>query len=297
MTSEQAWTRVGGVFLTLGLTGCAAAPRPSRSVAWEGVADGETLLTPHYALHTDAADVVWRRELVRTMERAHAQYEALSGAAQAPAGEAPGRLDGYVFGDRQEWADYTRRTAGPVADVYLLIRRGGYAHGRAFATFYFGGPQTLEVCRHEGFHQYVAASFRRRPPPFLEEGLATLFEAGFDGDDLARPIKGGTRHLKLVAARRAGRLLPLPRLLTMNAGDVADTDAARIATFYAQAWALAHLLARDRRYRDGLRSLLRAYAAGAEGSDAELFQKHLGVAPAALAGDFEAYQRVLAGAG
>ena len=254
--------------------------------------NGQTLLTPHYALHTDVADAEFRRELARTMETAHAQYEAFTGVAAGPAGQ---RLDGYVFATRDEWADHTRRTAGPLADVYLLINRGGFEREKSFVTFFFGITQTLAACRHEGFHQYVESTFARRPPPFLEEGLATLFEEGFEDEDVNRPIRGGRRHLQLAAAVRNGRARPLGELLTMNAGDVADTDAPRIEAFYAQAWALAHFLAADARYRDGLRPLLRAYAAGETGDDPSLFASSFGVTASTLADDFAAYQRQLAG--
>ena len=228
------------------------------------------------------------------MEASHAVYEQLAGGA----GRGDDRLDGYVFADRDGWADYTRRTAGDVAAVYLLIGRGGYAHERAFATFYFGGPQTLETCRHEGFHQYVAATFRRRPPPFLEEGLATLFEAGFDGDDASQPRMNGLRHREFVAAFRGGRLLPLAELLTLNAGHVAGADGAAIDAFYAQAWALARFLMTDPSYRDGLRTLLRGYAEDAAGdaADDERLRRAFGVSPDRLADDFAAYERDLAGA-
>ena len=306
------------------LAGCAAPPFETKP--WPGVELGATLLTPHYALHTDVTDPDFRRELARTMEATHALYAELVGPAQSPDAQArtpqraglrpetaenragakaegrvapeqarepeDARLDAYVFATRDEWAEHTRRTTGAAAPLYLLITRGGYAHERAFATFYFGDPQTLAACRHEGLHQYVAATFARRPPPFLEEGLATLFEEGFEDGDLARPVMNGLRHKQVVAAVRAGRTLPLATLLTMNAGDVVGADAADIDAFYAQSWTFARFLTSDRRYRDGLRRLLRAYADGDAGDTGDLMARHLGDA---LAADFGVFQRDLAG--
>src|SRR5690606_29601981 len=104
-----------------------------------------------------------------------------------------------------------------------------------------------------------------RPPAFLEEGLATLFEAGFEGGALARPRNNGSRHVRLVEAARRKRLWPLRSLLTMHAGDVIGTDHRSVNTFYAQAWALGRMLVESEAYRPGLAKMLAAYAAGEVG--------------------------------
>ena len=287
--SRAAWA----VALAVAASGCASRWSPP-SEPWPAVEDGRVLLTEHYRLHTNVADAEFRRELARTMEQSHALYERL--APTAGAGEP---LEGFVFAYRDEWARHTRDTTGPMATVYLQIHRGGYAHDESFATFFFGTPQTLTAARHEGWHQYVAASFERRPPPFVEEGVATLFEEGFESNRLASPRSNPRRHAKIVAAVRRQRLWPLETLLTMNAGHVVGQDGPQVETFYAQAHALARMLVSDKRYRDGFRRLLAAYADGSAGreADAALFERHLGVPLRRLSSDFEAYQHRLAGEG
>lgn len=254
-----------------------------------GPPGGQTLLTPHYALHTTVKDPAFLRQLARTMEDSYRLYAEL-----APQSD---RLHGHVYARREEWADYTQQSAGPLAPVYLQIHRGGYAHGNLFATFHHGDRQTLAVCRHEGWHQYVASRFARRLPPFVEEAVATLFEEGFEAGDVARPLPNGTRQLRLAEAVRRGHVWPLRTLLEMHAGDVIGSDAAQIDTFYAQAWALALFVLQRDAYRDGFRRMLVAYADGSVAAQEPVsaFERYLGLPFERIEADYVRYVRELAG--
>ena len=206
-----AWAVLLGLLLALATAGgCSSAK--VRSQPWQGGPEaGRTIVTEHYALHTTIEEEGFLAELSRTMEEAHGLYSRL-----APLTRPQRQLHAYVYAYRDEWAEYTESTAGSLAPVYLQIHRGGYAHGDIFATFYHGHPQTLAVCRHEGWHQYVASGFVRRLPPFIEEGLATLFEAGFENGNVAEPLPNGTRQLRLAEAVRRRRAWPLRELLGMH---------------------------------------------------------------------------------
>lgn len=280
--------------LGLLLIGCANPAYQER--AWQdGPSGGRILQTAHYDLHTTLPDRQLNDDLAKTMERSYALYRQLT---PVPVGElaegADDRLAGFVFHLRREWEEHTRETTGPQAELYLQIGRGGYAHGDSFATFYYGGPQMLSVCRHEGWHQYVATQFKQRPPAFLEEGLATLFEWGFDQNDISKPRGSMTRMIKLREAVRRQRAWSLARLLTMNAGHVVGTDAPQIDTFYAQAWGFARFLVEDDEYRLGLRKLLAAYAAGEVRLPPPLaMQQYFGVPFEKISSDYEAYVRRL----
>ena len=168
---RRVWLTLGllvALFPLLPAAGCAADSL--RSSPWPGGPEqGRTILTEHYALHTTIEDPHFLSELSRSMEDTHALYRRL-----APLSRPQRQLHAYIYAYRDEWAEYTEATAGALAPVYLQIHRGGYAHGEVFATFFHGHPQTLAVCRHEGWHQYVAIGFLQRLPPFIEEGLATL---------------------------------------------------------------------------------------------------------------------------
>jgi hypothetical protein len=271
--------------------GCST--RAVSSAAWPGGPEhGRTIETEHYVLHTTIEEPEFLGELVQTMEGSYRLYAKL-----APVPVERQKLSAYVYAYRDEWAEYTQATAGPLAPVYLQIHRGGYAHEDVFATFFHGRPQTLAVCRHEGWHQYVATGFERRLPPFLEEGLATLFEAGFTDEDIEQPQPNGTRQLRLIDAVRQRRAWPLRTLLGMHAGDVIGSDGPQIDTFYAQAWALARFLLESERYGPGFRRMLASYADGSIGARPPVaaLEKHLNVPFEQLEQDYQRYVRKLTG--
>lgn len=286
------WRAICVAWLALALlsAGCARS-MPAR--AWQGGPEhGRTIETEHYLMHTTIDEPEFLAELVSTMEGTYRLYARL-----APLPRQPRKLSAFVYAYRDEWADYTQATAGPLAPVYLQIHRGGYAHEDVFATFFHGGPQTLAVCRHEGWHQYVATGFERRLPPFIEEGLATLFEAGFEGESLSRPEPNGTRQLRLIEAVRHRRAWPLRTLLGMHAGDVIGSDGPQIDTFYAQAWALARFLLESDRYRDGFLRMLAGYADGSVGGRTPVMalEKYLQAPFEQIEQDYQRYVRTLTG--
>lgn len=120
------------------------------------------------------------------------------------------------------------------------------------------------VVQHETAHQVLfnAGVHKAGPgsPPWLVEGLAMLFETPPTGNgsgigalnDLrlrdfrsvldARSGRGPVRPDDLVAAVRNGPFVPLERLITDKSLLEARGDAG--ATYYAEAWALAHYLHR-----------------------------------------------------
>jgi len=172
----------------------------------------------------------------------------------------------HVFANRMQWAGYTRSNAGDDADIYLQINRGGYTAGDRYVAYFIGDVGTWSVAAHEGFHQFVARHFQRRPPPFLEEGLACMFEdvawrRGLPQWDLSSNSARDAGLRKTVARNL---LIPLDQLCTMHAGQVVNTSAARIEGFYAQSWAFARFLwdAQGGRYRPALQRMMLDLATG-----------------------------------
>jgi hypothetical protein len=260
--------------ITVVLTGCAVEPLYDVEAWPDGPAEGRTLVTRNYELRTTVREGDRRAEMVREMEDAIQLYHRLAPAGPPPRTptlasmisdrESPERAEAFIFAYRDEWAEHTRKTQGSRAALYLNIARGGYASGDSFATFFAGGwPQLYRTMRHEGFHQWIATRFRTRPPPFLEEGLATLFEVGFDTNQLDRPRPAANRLKQLRTAVRRQRLWPLRQLLTMHAGHVVGAnDGRQVETFYAQAWAFARFLVEHEEHGPRVADLLAAYADG-----------------------------------
>lgn len=235
-----------------------------RSTAW--TFDGKPariVQTEHYQIHTTLDDDDFLASLSQLMEGALAEYHELT--PNVPASDRP--LECYIFSRRQQWAQFTREHTGADAAIYLQINRGGYTVRDWFVAYFIGDTGTYAVAAHEGWHQYVARTFHSRLPPFLEEGIATMFE------NISWTGKGPHWNLdinpnraeKLRTAIRENNLWPLDKLCTMHAGDVVSLSGERIETFYAQNWAFAQFLfhADQGKYRPALQHMLDDLASGA----------------------------------
>lgn len=231
--------------------------------AWQVVdRPGRVLRTQHYNIYTTISDRQQALLLGQLMEGACAQYLGLVPSVLPSLSP----MACYVFADRRQWADFTARRTGADSAIYLKIPRGGYTIDDWFAAYDLGGRATLSVAAHEGWHQFVARHFEGRLPPFLEEGIACMFETVRIDEGLPRwnLSHNPQRTYGLRRAVDGGYLWPLEALITMDAGDVVDAPRARIDAFYAQSWAFARFLreAEDGRYRPMFQALLDDTAAG-----------------------------------
>jgi hypothetical protein len=196
------------------------------------------------------------------MEGAYLQYQHF--VPDIPESTRP--MECYIFGNRSQWALYTKIHTGSDARTYLQINRGGYTIHDWYACYLISDVGTYAVAAHEGWHQFVARNFHSRLPPFLEEGLATMFENitfpnGSPKWDLSVNYN---RADKLKTAIQGGMLWPLDKLCVMHAGDVVGLSGDRIETFYAQNWAFAQFMlnAEGGRYRPALQRMMHDLATG-----------------------------------
>lgn len=225
-------------------------------------APASVVKSPRYWVYTTLPAGPQRDALPQVLEGAYVQYQALAPAR--PIDDRP--MHGYVFARRQEWAEFTTRKTGGDAAMYKQNTRGGYTIDDWFVAYALDDLATFSVAAHEGFHQYAARHFKSRLPPFLEEGLACLFETVRMEDGLPRwnaTVNPG-RAYALFAATKENRLIPLEQLAAMHAGDVVDQAQPKIDAFYAQSWGFARFLleAEGGRYRPMLQKLLADTAAG-----------------------------------
>ncbi len=223
----------------------------------------QLILTDHYAIHTTLTDSDFLQTLAQLMEGAYQQYRQLTPGV--PESDHP--MDCYLFAQRPEWARFTSARTGSDAAVYLQINRGAYTRLDWSVAYYIGDSGTYSVAAHEGWHQYVARHFKTRPPPFLEEGIATMFETVHWTDDgLPRWDLGlnPNRAAKLRRAVEDHQLFPLEQLVSMHAGQVVGTKGGRIEAFYAQDWAFASFLLHGDhgKHREALKRLLADTANG-----------------------------------
>ena len=292
---------VPALLVILLLAGCAGSrsivvPEDGPTLAvvsiapWPGEERSALLVqSAHYRIYTtiSSPDVV--RRLARVLEGAYAQYSRL--VPPTAASDKP--LQCFIFADRAQWARYTEQHAGRDAVVYLQIVRGGYAVGDRFVAYYIGGSGTDSVAAHEGWHQFVGRHFSGRLPPFLEEGIACLFESvqwvggSPRWDWSVNPNRAaGLRHAIL-----SQNLWPLDKLITMHAGQVVDQPRAKIDAFYAQNWAFARFLweADGGRYRPAFQRLLSDTAAGTVAGGGVSIGSHVAWDPRSVKGLLERY--------
>ena len=187
-----------GVALLVGLILCGCGPSqpaqfqglavatPVKPDGWTYEGDtGKLLHTPHYDIYTTIADQDMNAKICEVMEGAFSQYQRL--APGVPVSDKP--MQCYLFANREEWTRFTRQHTGAAAEQYLRINRGGYTRGDWYVAYFIGEGATLSVAAHEGWHQFANRNFKGRLPPFLEEGVATMFE---DIDFPPGPAGGGT---------------------------------------------------------------------------------------------------------
>jgi len=220
------------------------------------------LNSPHYRIYTTLEDRQTLELLPQLLEGALSRYRQL--VPDLPLSDRP--MECYIFRSRTEWDAFTRHRTGPDATVYLQIRSGGYTVGDTFVSYFIGEQNTFSVCGHEGWHQFCGRHFKGRLPPFLEEGLACMFESvNWDGQ-LPR-FNTSVNPYRASSIRRAierNSLWPLEKLIATHAGDIVSQPMDRIDAFYGQSWAFARFLweGENGRYRAAMQRWITQTAQG-----------------------------------
>lgn len=240
--------RAALVLLLLTVTGC-AAPRygldACRSAPPAATGD-ETVLSLRYRVRTDAGKLA-AQEVDRFMERAAALWTPLFGVPDPAALPLEVRL---------------HRNRADLVKVLSSQKLNAKATGLYLPT---PTPAIHVACRgdepghpyrtllHEGTHQFIhlgagyresgrptAATPRLSLPLWLNEGLASYYEAAFVTPDLLQPGRPDTDRLReLQAALYAGKVPSLGEILTRRYGEpFSSLD-------YAVAWGLVYVLMQE----------------------------------------------------
>jgi predicted nucleic acid-binding protein len=143
-----------------------------------------------------------------------------------------------VFGSARSFEPYRPRFNGKP------IKLGGYF----FASDDMNIVALVDADRDESlrtiFHEYVHLvidNVSQGMPLWLNEGLAEYYST-FQVEDSGRRALVGRAipsHLQLLNERR---LLTIPELLAVDSSSLADNEGERQSLFYAQSWALVHML-------------------------------------------------------
>jgi hypothetical protein len=196
--------------------------------------------TPRYRIHTDL-DRRFAEELGRRMD---AMYDDYSRRLQdfTPAADTAGKFEVYLFKQRRHYLEFTKNKVPNTGGVFMPARN-------TLAAFLEGqGRDALRrTLQHEAFHQFAHSLIHPDLPPWVNEGLATVFEEGiFLGRTFTLGQVPPRRVRQLQADIANNRLVPFRDIMAMTLDDWAlalnDKHATRGATQYNQAWAMCHFL-------------------------------------------------------
>lgn len=247
---------------------------------------GLRIETAHYLIYTTLDDAFILRQTPVFLEFAFAAYRRMAGEIPIPAPKLPV----YFFATRSQWETFTRRWAGPTAPTYLRIRSGAYYSRGACVAWRLEREQHFGVLAHEGWHQFAERFFACRLPAWLDEGIATNFEAyrWERGQVHFDPTANRNRLRVLAQAAADQRLFSLAELVGYDAGRLLDRapeepnrypeeKLSPAAIYYAQIYALVRFLREENRgqYAARLERLLAAARAGRLPLTADLLAESL----------------------
>jgi Flp pilus assembly protein TadD len=228
--------------LVLGV--CAASPITGNAV-WTGMA------TAHFALFTtnkrDDGQVILQR-----LAMARLFYQQTGWASH----DLKEPLDILAFGSGKEYDSY--RINPQAFAFYQPTREGNFVVMRSLE------PEHYSVVVHEYAH-FVVSQSELKLPLWLNEGLADVFST----------MEGQSTEV-MVGAPPPGREDTLSRQRWMDWGTLTAVDehsayynqADKMLVFYAQSWALVHVLALDPAYTGKFKLFINAISGGTATADA-----------------------------
>jgi hypothetical protein len=192
--------------------------------------------THHYDIHTDMDEPVIS-DLSARMDVMYDQYQKTFSDFKPPQNAPP--LAVYLFATHEKYMAFTD---------YSGVNTGGlFVNGRhPYLTAYEQGQgrdALRRTLQHEAFHQFAHSTISRHLPPWMNEGMAQVFEESiwvgknFLTDQIP-PRRLRQLHVDIVQKR----LIDFDQFMAMTPGDWRDTlhtNLPKAGTCYNQAWAMA----------------------------------------------------------
>jgi hypothetical protein len=194
------------------------------------------LHTHHYDIHTDIDDALIT-DLSSRMDVMYDQYVKTLSDFKPPA-SAPA-LPVYLFETHEKYMAFTDYSGINTGGLFVSGRRSyltAYNQGQ-------GRDALRRTLQHEAFHQFAYFTISRRLPPWMNEGMAQLFEESiwvgkdFESDQIP-PRRLRQLHADIVQKR----LIEFDQLMFMTPNEwrgILHTNLQKAATCYNQAWAMA----------------------------------------------------------
>ena len=199
--------------------------------------------TPHFEVYSHAGDRE-ARQVVVWFERLRGFFEQQTGVNVDS--RLPVRI--LVFGSKEEYAPFR---PSPTADAYFATSSGG-------DYIVLPSADVDRLAAHEYWH-FVARAGGLRLPLWLSEGLAEFYstvklEARGGRMGVAPPL-----HL---SSLRDHYWIRLPALLSVTADSRLLRERETAGVFYAESWALAHMLKVSPAYSAHFNSLMERIISG-----------------------------------
>jgi hypothetical protein len=217
------------------------------------------------------------RAALRVFANARAFFQ--SGSVFPAVFDKPIRI--YAFRSKDEYAPY--RLNRNAFGHYLHSQRCDYIVLEDIK------PEHYEAALHEYTH-YVAKQAGLNLPTWLNEGLADLYssmEPSGEKTVVGRPLPG--RMMILTGTP----LLDLQMLFAVTPDSSYYKEGKELPIFYAQSWALTHMLVLDKQYSHGFPGFLQAVSSGVPSSEA--FSRIYGKTLAQVESDLKQYGSHIAG--
>ncbi len=225
---------------------------------------GLKLTTTHYEVLTTLLEPLMLRSVPAFVEAAYHGYNS----QLAEPIETTTKFTTYLFANRQQWEDFTKPFAGKHAELFCKIQSGAYYLNGACVTYNIGIERTFTALGHEGWHQFNSRLFKFRLPSWLDEGVATLFEAHRSGQGTFyfKPDDNAYRLEALKKTLLKKKMIPLSQLITINPSEVlAMNESEAVTAFYCQSYALVRFL-REANYEKRLANYRRLLLDGLRGN-------------------------------
>lgn len=224
----------------------------------------------HFEVYTTAGPKE-ARDVLAYFERVHAFFTDFMHLT--PKQARPTRV--IVFSGEREYKPYRPNEAA------IAYYRPG--PDRDYIVMESFDPDAYPIVVHEYAH-LIARHSGQSYPPWLSEGVAEFFStlSPLGGQmTIGRVPRGRLQELSVSA------LLPLPQLVAVSHDSPEYNSPNRAGVFYAESWALTHMLWMQDGYRGKMQSFLDTMAQGATAEAA--FQKIYGRTMAQVAGDLTTY--------
>lgn len=217
---------------------CVATRQPGAAVTWTAASSA------HFSIHTTSGEKR-AREALTHFERVHAFFSAY---LTLPPPTHPVQL--IVFSGEREYAPYR------LNDFAIAYYQP--AVDRDYVVMQSIDADSESTVIHEYTH-LVLRDAGAKYPAWLAEGLAEFFSTlEQDGNK----VRLGRVPLGRLVELRKESPMPVAKLLAITQDSPEYTSKAGASRFYAQSWALSHMVMAHERYRAGAQQFLRLVGDG-----------------------------------